>query len=78
MAQRRGWVKRLLRRWLPVDQGWSMRKPDHAYYIRPDGAPCCEWHDEHAFHVVAQPQRDHSDDPGWSAQKADYFRERFG
>jgi hypothetical protein len=78
MAQRRGWVKRLLGRSLPTEQHWSGQQPDHEVYIRPDMSLCCSWHEEHAFHVAAPLRRDHSDDPSWNQQKAEYIRQHLG
>ncbi len=52
---------------------------DHAFYIRPDCSPCCEWHEERAFRPqeTSQARNDHSDDPSWSVEKARYLEERF-
>jgi hypothetical protein len=73
-------VRQLVRRFAPVDRLWSGPHPDHAFFIRADMSPCCEYHDER-FREQARrhsPPRPPPDDFSWSQAKRAYFTERLG
>jgi hypothetical protein len=47
---------------------------------RLSGVPvmCCAWHDDHAFMATQTWRPDHSGDPSWGRQKANYLNSRLG
>jgi hypothetical protein len=77
---RQGWIRRTIRRFAPVGEGWTDPPPDHPVGIRPDFSLCCEWHAERAFRqtaTLAVPNT-HLDDPSWSPETAACIAERLG
>jgi hypothetical protein len=69
-------IGQVIRRWLPVEKSWSNPRPDHDYFIRANGGPCCAWHDEHAFRV--NPVATATVHEHLSEAQRRYFNERLG
>jgi hypothetical protein len=45
-------ASRVIRRFVPVGDGWSGPPPAHQAYLTPDHQMCCAYHEEHSFWPV--------------------------
>jgi hypothetical protein len=48
---------RVIRRFVPVGDGWSGPSPAHRAHLRPDHQMCCAYHEEHGFWWFCQRSR---------------------